>query len=199
MNKAQQIIEEQKQKLNIADAPKDEKCPFTGSLKVRGRMFRGTIISKDTHRTVRVTWTTSRRIKKYERVMYRRTKVAAHNPDIINADVGDEVYIAECRPLSKTKKFVVIQNLGHSRDFTIKQETIEQDKQFLEAKGARGKDVASTSSVKETENTVAKENTSKKTKESPNKESSESEPSKKTTSTESESPSDASEKRGKTE
>lgn len=140
MNKAQQIIEEQKQKLNVADAPKDEKCPFTGSLKVRGRMFRGTIISKDTHRTVRVTWTTSRRINKYERVMYRRTKVSAHNPEIINADVGDEVYIAECRPLSKTKKFVVIKNLGHSRTFAVKQDTIEQDKQFLEAKGVRSKD-----------------------------------------------------------
>jgi small subunit ribosomal protein S17 len=33
----------------------------------------------------------------------------AHNPPCINAKEGDVVKIAECRPLSKTKKFVVIE------------------------------------------------------------------------------------------
>ncbi len=46
---------------------------------------------------------------RYERYEKRRTRVAAHNPPCINAKEGDKVVIAECRPLSRTKKFVIIE------------------------------------------------------------------------------------------
>jgi small subunit ribosomal protein S17 len=39
----------------------------------------------------------------------RRTRVKAHNPESIDAKEGDTVRIAETRPLSKTKNFVVIE------------------------------------------------------------------------------------------
>ncbi|MBN1455027.1 MAG: 30S ribosomal protein S17, partial [Methanomicrobia archaeon] len=39
----------------------------------------------------------------------RQSKIHAHNPPCINAKVGDIVKIAECRPLSKTKSFVVVE------------------------------------------------------------------------------------------
>ena len=135
MNKSiHQIIEEQRKMIpSDATMAHDSKCPFTGNIKLRGKMFTGIVVSKDTHRTVRVTWTTSHFINKYERAIYKKTKVAAHNPVVIDANVGDRVIVAECRPISKTKKFVVIQNLGHSKDYTLKQESIELDKQTVKA------------------------------------------------------------------
>jgi small subunit ribosomal protein S17 len=50
-------------------------------------------------------------VPKYERYEKRKSKIHAHNPDCIAAKIGDKVKIAECRPLSKTKSFVVIQIL----------------------------------------------------------------------------------------
>jgi len=41
--------------------------------------------------------------------MKKRSRVAAHNPVCINAKIGDKVRIAECRPISKTKAFVIIE------------------------------------------------------------------------------------------
>ena len=54
-------------------------------------------------------------LRKYNRYEKRRTRIKAHNPDCIGAMPGDAVRIMECRPLSKTKKFVVVgkvQNAG---------------------------------------------------------------------------------------
>jgi len=135
------IIDDQKKNIKV-DAAKghDKKCPFTGNMKLHGKMFKGIVVSKDTHRTVKVTWSNKHFVKKYERFMVKRTKVAAHNPDAINAQVGDEVVIAECRPLSKTKKFIVVQNLGHSTDYMIKKESIEDDKKVKKEKEAKKKD-----------------------------------------------------------
>ena len=37
------------------------------------------------------------------------SRITAHNPPCIDAKTGDKVKIAECRPLSKTKNFVVVE------------------------------------------------------------------------------------------
>tara|TARA_Y100000310_G_scaffold345598_1_gene467068 strand:- start:11091 stop:11399 length:309 start_codon:yes stop_codon:yes gene_type:complete len=87
----------------------DPKCPFHGNLKVRGRTFAGEVLTKDTHKTAVVGWPRLIRIKKYERYAKRRTRVKVHNPECINAIVGDKVMIVECRPLSKTKSFVIVE------------------------------------------------------------------------------------------
>ncbi len=47
-------------------------------------------------------------LKKYERYELRRSKVHAHNPECIDAKVGDRVLVAETRPISKTKSWVVV-------------------------------------------------------------------------------------------
>ncbi|MFH8110199.1 MAG: 30S ribosomal protein S17, partial [Candidatus Aenigmatarchaeota archaeon] len=41
----------------------------------------------------------------------RRTRVYAHLPPCLDVKVGDKVKIAECRPLSKIKHFVVIEKI----------------------------------------------------------------------------------------
>jgi small subunit ribosomal protein S17 len=48
-------------------------------------------------------------VKKYNRYEKRRSRYHAHNTPCLNARVGDQVRIAECRPLSKTKNFVVVE------------------------------------------------------------------------------------------
>jgi small subunit ribosomal protein S17 len=143
------IMEEQKKALKIDSSMqgKDKKCPFTGGLKLRGRVFTGILVSKDAHRTAKVEWYAKKFINKYERFMVKKSKVAAHNPEIINAQIGDKVVIAECRPLSKSKKFVIIQNLGHSKEYMIKRASIEEDK-----KVAEDSKKASTKSEEESEN-----------------------------------------------
>ena len=104
-----------KEKKNIGievDFPKenceDKHCPFHGSLGVRGRIFKGIIIKKNPHKTVMVEWPRSHYIKKYERYAKKRSRVKAHNPKCIDAKIGDRVVIAETRPISKTKNFVVV-------------------------------------------------------------------------------------------
>lgn len=80
-------------------------------IKTRGRTFQGKVVSDKAQRTVTVEWNRKVYVPKYERYQSKRSKVKAHNPEEIGAKEGDEVIIQECRPLSKTKKFIVIEVL----------------------------------------------------------------------------------------
>jgi small subunit ribosomal protein S17 len=130
------IMEEQMKTLSIDPTMKgkDKKCPFTGNLKLRGKIFSGIVVSKDTHKTAIIEWSTRHFVKKYERFIIKKTKVAAHNPEVISAQIGDLVIICETRPISKTKNFVIIKNLGHSKDYMIKKESIDNDKKISDKK-----------------------------------------------------------------
>lgn len=86
----------------------DKNCPFHGKLSVRGRMFEGVVVSDKMDKSVTIKFDRFYFIPKYERHEKRKTKIKAHNPPCINAKQGDHVKIVECRPLSKTKNFVVI-------------------------------------------------------------------------------------------
>jgi small subunit ribosomal protein S17 len=99
-------------------APKsiDPKDPFHGSVKVRGRIFTGIVTSDKMQKTVSVEWPRKTFNKKYERFEMRKTRVKAHNPESIDAKQGDTVRIAETRPLSKTKNFVVIEIVKRHTD-----------------------------------------------------------------------------------
>ena len=89
----------------------DAKCPFHGTLSVRGRMLTGKVISSRMGRTVNVEWERRIYVPKYERYLKKRSRVKAHNPDCIAAKDGDMVRIGECRQLSKTKQFTVLEKL----------------------------------------------------------------------------------------
>ena len=86
----------------------DAKCPFHGSLKVHGRMFEGVVKSDKMANSVTVEWSRVIKIPKYHRYIVKKSRVTAHNPECINAKAGNKVLISGCRPLSKTKKFVVL-------------------------------------------------------------------------------------------
>jgi len=124
---------------------KDKKCPFHGNVHLRGLILEGTIIKKDTHKTA--TFEKERRsyTKKYERYEKRKTKLHVHNPPCINAKKGDKVRIMECKPLSKTKKFVIIKKLGHDILFKQKEEALEESK----VKTKKKEEVAKTKKTEE--------------------------------------------------
>ncbi len=87
----------------------DKACPFHSNLRIRGKIFRGTVKSSRMNKSVVVTWERRRILPKFERYEKRRSKVTAHNPPCINAKEGDVVRIGECHKLSKTKSFVVLE------------------------------------------------------------------------------------------
>jgi small subunit ribosomal protein S17 len=89
----------------------DINCPFHGRLPVRGKILEGIVVSAKAQRTAIVEREYFHYIPKYERYERRHSRIAAHNPDCIAAKEGDRVKIAECRPLSKTKHFVVIEKV----------------------------------------------------------------------------------------
>jgi len=90
----------------------DERCPFHGTLSVRGRIFRGNVIKKFLKRVV-IEFERTIYIRKYERYAKSKTKLHAHLPDCLanQIDVGDYIEIQECRPLSKIITFVVTKKL----------------------------------------------------------------------------------------
>jgi small subunit ribosomal protein S17 len=90
-----------------------EKCPFYGQLPVRGQTRNGTVVSTDMEKTVIVEREYDVFVPKYDRYMKRRSRIPAHVPGVLDSlEVGDEVKIAETRPLSKTKSHVVVEVLG---------------------------------------------------------------------------------------
>lgn len=116
----------------IAETPKQEcsdiACPFHGGLKIRGRQFTGSVISTKMKKTAVIEFNRLNFIRKYERYEKKRTRLKAHNPDCISAKDGNVVKIMECRPLSKTKNFVIVQKLGVEKGFKDRMEAREAAK-----------------------------------------------------------------------
>ncbi len=87
----------------------DANCPFHGSLPVRGQVITGKVVSDRMMGTVVVERNYLHFVRKYNRYEKRSSRIHAHNPPCLQAKVGDDVKIAECRPLSKTTTFVVVE------------------------------------------------------------------------------------------
>ncbi|MCW4035785.1 MAG: 30S ribosomal protein S17 [Candidatus Bathyarchaeota archaeon] len=86
----------------------DVNCPFHGTLSIRGKVMDGVVVSDRMQKSVVVRIEYVDYYPKYERYARKSSRITAHNPPCIDARTGDKVKIAECRPLSKTKNFVVV-------------------------------------------------------------------------------------------
>ena len=87
----------------------DINCPVHGALSTRGGVLEGTVMSDKMDKTVIVQRDYHVKAKKYDRYKRAKSRIPAHNPPCINARAGDEVKIMECRKLSKTVGFVVVE------------------------------------------------------------------------------------------
>ena len=98
--------------LQVPDAPcTDSNCPFHGGLTLHGRRLSGTVLSAKMRRTANITIERMIYVRKYERYQRRKSKLKVHNPECISAKDGDKVDVVECRPLSKTKHFVIVRKI----------------------------------------------------------------------------------------
>jgi small subunit ribosomal protein S17 len=89
----------------------DKNCPFHGRLSIRGRVLDGVVISTRMDKTAVVRRDYLHYVPKLKRYERRRSHISAHDPPCISIKEGDIVKIAECRPVSKTVSFVVIEVL----------------------------------------------------------------------------------------
>ena len=87
----------------------DELCPFHGTLSVRGKLLTGIVSSAKAPKMVVVSREYPKPTPKYKRYQRSRSKVHAYLPACVDVKEGQEVKIAECKPLSKTVSFVVIE------------------------------------------------------------------------------------------
>jgi small subunit ribosomal protein S17 len=92
----------------------DKNCPFHGELPVRGRVLEGSVVSAKMEKTVVVRRDYLHYVPKYKRYERRHGHVPAHSPPCLEVKEGDRVRIAECRPLSKTVSFVVVEKTEES-------------------------------------------------------------------------------------
>ena len=93
----------------------DRNCPFHGTLKVRGRILEGTVISAKMDKSVIVKRDYQFYVPKFKRYERRHSHIPAHNPPCLDVKEGDVVKVAECRPISKTVSFVVIEKLEEEK------------------------------------------------------------------------------------
>jgi len=89
----------------------DRNCPFHGDLPIRGRVLEGVVISAKMDKTVIVKRDYLHYVSKFMRYERRHSCIPSHNPPCVDAKEGDRVIIAECRPISKTVSFVVVEKL----------------------------------------------------------------------------------------
>ncbi|MFA4946557.1 MAG: 30S ribosomal protein S17 [Candidatus Micrarchaeia archaeon] len=86
----------------------DENCPVHGSLKTRGAILEGVVVSTKPKKTAVIRRDYYQRVPKYERLEKRRGKLSVHVPPCMEVKVGDRITVMECRKISKTKSHVVL-------------------------------------------------------------------------------------------
>jgi len=89
----------------------DRNCPFHGTLSVRGRVMDGVVASSKMDKTVVVERKYLQVSTKFVRYERRHGHIPSHNPPCLDVKEGERVRIAECRPISKTVSFVVVEKL----------------------------------------------------------------------------------------
>jgi len=104
-----------KEKLN--QECNDRDCPIHGTLKTRGRIFKGIVVSKN-ERRVAIEFERMIYVIKYERYAKSKTKIHARLPKCMEKEVkiGDLINVQECRQLSKIINFVVIKKLKDAEE-----------------------------------------------------------------------------------
>ena len=83
--------------------------PFNGSLSIRGKLFEGIVIDAKAKGTVVIQKESPIYFKKFKRFGRSKNKIHAHVPSNIDVQEGDYVIAAECRPISKSVSFVVVE------------------------------------------------------------------------------------------
>ena len=95
----------------------EERCPYHGTLSVRGRNFKGTV-KKIVGRRAVIEWERMIYYPKFERYARLKSTLHAHVPKCLlpQMKIGDYVEIGECRPLSKIIHFVLTKKIKDAEE-----------------------------------------------------------------------------------
>ncbi len=77
------------------------------NLSARGGILTGRVVSDKMKKTVIIERDITKYYPKYKKYARTRSRIVAHNPEDIQAKVGDMVEISETRKISKTKAWIV--------------------------------------------------------------------------------------------
>ena len=91
------------------------------------RLLTGVVISDKADKTITVKVERKVRHPLYGKIMKRTTKVHAHD-ESNDASIGDIVTVKECRPISKSKTWVLVTNqeMESTRTATNDEEVLEE-------------------------------------------------------------------------
>jgi len=89
----------------------DDNCPFHGTLPIRGRVLEGVVVSTKMDKTVIVRCDFLKYVPKFKRYERRRSHIPVHRSPCLEVSENDHVRISECRPLSKTVSFVLVEKI----------------------------------------------------------------------------------------
>jgi small subunit ribosomal protein S17 len=127
------------------------------------RVLEGKVVSNKTQKTVTVLVERKVRDPLYGKIIRRSAKYAAHDENN-QWQIGDQVAIEECRPISKTKTWKVIRGkaMGESQARTV--DDADQKRASVKKAGAEGaEEKAPAAEAKKTETKT--KSATKKTKE----------------------------------
>ncbi len=83
--------------------------PFNGSLSIRGKTFEGIVINAKAKYTVTLQKESPIYFTKFKRYGRSKNRIHAHVPSNLDVKEGDRVIAAECRPISKSVSFVIVE------------------------------------------------------------------------------------------
>lgn len=87
----------------------DKHCPFCGNLTIRGKLFEGKVTGNKARQTITLQKDAPVYFSKFKRYARGKSTIHAHVPDCIDVEIGDQVLTAECRPISKSVSYVVVE------------------------------------------------------------------------------------------
>ncbi|MEE8180306.1 MAG: 30S ribosomal protein S17 [Nitrosopumilaceae archaeon] len=87
----------------------DLHCPFHGKLSVRGKLFEGKVVSTKAKKTIVLQKESPVYFSKFKRYARSKSTIHAYKPSCIVVEDGDTVLTAECRPISKSVSYVVVE------------------------------------------------------------------------------------------
>ena len=76
----------------------------------KGKILTGTVVSAKTPQTVIITVASTHRHPLYKKAIRRTRRMAVHNTSLTLV-VGDMVRVAETKPISRTKHFIVLEKV----------------------------------------------------------------------------------------
>ena len=82
---------------------------FNGTLSISGKLVDGIVVNAKTKNTVTIEKKSSISFSKFRRYGRSKNRIHAHVPSNLDIKEGDHIIAAECRPISKSVSFVIIE------------------------------------------------------------------------------------------